>query len=224
MDGKEILRKLSKTELVSRIRTIRSIYGKLSEKQKRFYERFSVACMQGCGKCCEGFVPDITGGEAAFLAFGLISEGRDEEVLARLAAYDPASGMCPMYAPENPEAHCTAYEWRPLICRLFGGAASENKEGRPVFHTCKWNTLGKELTPEELEAHKRDFVLMADYGQMLDQSLGETRTMPLYEAVPAAIEKIRFLLELEAEEEEAKNDRPKKKHKPCAGKNGAGLF
>lgn len=201
MDEQEILRKLSKTELVSHIKNIRSIYSKLAERQKKFYARFAIHCAEGCGKCCECFIPDIIEGEAAFLAYGLIAEGREETVLAKLQSYDPATGVCPMYDPDNPAAHCTVYAWRPLICRLFGGAASENKEGRPVFHSCKWNSLETVLTPEQLEAHKRDLVVMADFGRMLDRELGETRTMLLYDALPAAIGKIRYLLELEAEEE-----------------------
>lgn len=197
MDEKQILEILKRTELLRRLKKIRSVYEKLEEKQKRFSERFCIRCKKGCGICCEHFTPDITNLEAEHLALGLISEGKDDEIVKMMEDWDPENPACPLYNQADEEHHCTVYKWRPLICRLFGGAASRNKEGHAVFKNCKWNENTHEITTQTLESHKRDLVVMGDYGWMLEEhETGDVQTALLPEALERAVSKIRLMLEL----------------------------
>jgi len=197
MDEKQILKILSNTELLKRLKKIPLVYDKLEKQQKRFSERFCVHCKTGCGICCEHFTPDLTNLEAEYLALGLISEERDDEVVKMMEERDPENPACPFYNQTDEMHHCTVYKWRPLICRLFGGAASRNKAGHAVFKNCKWNENTHEITTKTLESHKRDLVIMGDYGWMLEENeAGDIQTALLPEALERAISKVRLMLDL----------------------------
>lgn len=202
MDEKQILTILNKTELGIKLKKIEAIYEKLERNQKYFSERFDVHCKLGCGICCEHFIPDITNLEAGYLALGLISEGRDDEVVKMLQKRDPDNPICPLYNQDDELHHCTVYKWRPLICRLFGAAASRNKEGQAVFKNCKWNENTHEVTTKSLESHKKDLVVMGDFGWMLEEAeAGDVQTALLPDALERAISKARLMLELEEKSE-----------------------
>jgi len=202
MDEYALYRLLDKTDLIEHLNSIRELYKKLEADQKRFTKAFHISCVDGCGKCCESFNPDITENEAEFLAFGLIAEGIDDEVCNYLEKCPKNARSCPLYNG-NSEYHCTVYRWRPLICRLFAFSASVDKNGKPTYRHCKWNLNGHDLTEEEINAHREDVILMRDYGLMLDESeINDTKTYMLADILPKAINKIRFIMQLE---EEAKN-------------------
>lgn len=201
MEEEERLCRIEQTELFARIQKIRAIYETLKEGQARFCNRFDVHCKSGCGACCEHFIPDLTQAEAEFMAYGLMTEGRDDTVLQALAERDRNSPVCPLYDPTDAMHHCTVYEWRPLICRLFGAAASENKDGHPVYRNCKWNENGHDVTAERLDGAAEDVVCMDEYGMMLQEAEpGKAETVLLPEALERAVAEIRLIEMLESQE------------------------
>ncbi len=203
-EEQKVSAKLEHTELNDELKDIRALYTKLEAAQEKFCTVFDVHCKACCGACCEHFTPDVTTLEASFLAFGLITEGKADRVLELLAAPNPNGEGCPLYDKSNAEHHCTVYKWRPLICRLFGAAASDDKNGNPVFRRCKWNEDGHNVPTEVLRAHADVLVEMRTYGMMLEETERESQeTSLLPDALPRAIEKIQLLLELE--EEQTKN-------------------
>jgi len=198
MDEDEILREIDQTDLCEKVKKLRELYAILSEKQQTFCEGFNLHCVKGCGHCCEHFVPDVTRLEAAFLAIGLIAEGKDEEVLERIKSNEHPE-RCMFFNPDG-EYHCTVYKWRPLICRLFGASVYLDKEGRAVYRHCKWNPDAPVLTREQLEAREDILVLMSEYGLMLDEcDTADTERELLPLALEKAIFKVRFVMELEEE-------------------------
>ena len=46
---------LDKTSLKEKIDEIKRIYDELELKQKDFCSSFDIACIDGCGKCCENY-------------------------------------------------------------------------------------------------------------------------------------------------------------------------
>ena len=146
----EILKKLSDTSLYEKIKKIRNIYNRLEKKQISFCNEFNIHCKEGCGECCEHFTPDITEIEALFLAYGLIKENKDQDIINLLDSKEESDNYCPLYNKDS-VYHCSVYKWRPLICRLFGASASKDKNGNPTFRKCKWNTEGHDITKEEFE-------------------------------------------------------------------------
>jgi len=202
MDEEGILKSLNKTEVCTRIREIRKVYEVLEEKQKQFCSRFNIHCKGGCGKCCEHFNPDITEVEAEFLAYGLIVEGIDEQVLKLLENLKEDSEYCPLYNFEDNEHHCSIYKWRPLVCRLFGATASKGKEGEPEFRKCKYNEEGISIPSNTLEQFKEDLIFMGDFGMMIDEiQVSNRNTEMLKDAVIKAIYKVRFMIDLVSQEE-----------------------
>jgi len=198
----KVLKSLEDTQTYERLMRIKACYGKLERRQKEFCACFNIHCTENCGSCCEHFSPDVTAIEADFLAYGLIKEGKEDIVLELVKSKPDAEEHCPLYI-KNSVHHCSVYKWRPLICRLFGAAASKNKNGEPTFRKCKWNELGHDITPEEFAAHKKAVVLMGDFGEMLeniDPDNSETELLTV--ALPKAVAKIQYMLELERQSKE----------------------
>jgi len=95
-----------------------------------------LACPSGCGACCETSPPHVTVGDVAPIAVDLVARGAAEPVLARIDAL-PERGACALYEPGRPAGGCTAYELRPVVCRLFGFAAVRDKHGAPHLAACR---------------------------------------------------------------------------------------
>jgi Fe-S-cluster containining protein len=104
----------------------------------------ALACLEGCGACCEVFVPDVLPVEARYLAAWLL---RRRPELARAATAWPEAGSqearagarpsCPFYEASRTGGKCGVYPGRPLICRLFAFSTVRDREGRPSFALCK---------------------------------------------------------------------------------------
>ena len=196
MEKEKIIEKLKDTSLYSEFQKITEIYQELSLKQQTFCDTFDIHCKKGCGTCCEHFIPDVSTAEARYLALGLILEGKEEEAREKIASWDRASGYCPLYDFHN-EYHCTVYQYRPLICRLFGATASKNKEGRPCFRKCKYNEIGHDVEPTELEKNKSSVIHMSDYAMMMEEfSLDEKERLLLPDSLIREMNKIMYILEL----------------------------
>lgn len=201
MQKDEILKKLDGTITEERIIQVMKLYDKLEKKQEKFCDKFDIHCCEGCGSCCEHFTPDINEVEALFLAYGLIKENRDQEVLELLHSKNmDEEHYCPLYRENNP-FHCSVYKYRPLICRLFGASASHDKEGKCVFKKCKFNSIGHDVDDETFKKHKSALVLMSDYGETINQIAPNDLDRELLPyALEKAIDKIRFYLELKDDE------------------------
>lgn len=201
MENDELGSVLEGTSESSRLKLIEDLYNELAERQFDFCDSFCIHCDSGCGSCCEHFNPDVTNLEAEYLAYCLIVNGKDEYALERLASWENPN-YCPFYRKDS-EYHCTIYTGRPLVCRLFGSSASTDKNGHLRFRKCKWSSLMKDLTPEELEPKKDHVVNMADFGVQLEEDEpGEGQTYPVCEAIPRAIQKLRFLISLKLQQED----------------------
>ncbi len=195
MDEK-LLNKFKDTSIYDDLKKIEEIYLDLEKKQEIFCNTFNVHCKNGCGTCCEHFIPDVYAVEARFLAYGIIKEGKIEEVRKRINEWDKNNEYCPLYNFDN-IFHCSIYKYRPLVCRLFGATASKNKEGLPCFRKCKNKENGIDLTPTDLEKHKNAVICMSDYAMMLKEYSQEENNKDLLPvALIKELDKLSFLLEL----------------------------
>ncbi len=131
---------------------LETIHARIESDQSAFLARLAgkearLACPAGCGCCCLGFMPDLTGTEAAYMASYLldmvpdIDNPEDIEGLAlRLGKKEPGSpvkGSCPFHDSSRRGQNCLIYPARPLICRLFGFSAMRDKWGEPTFTLCR---------------------------------------------------------------------------------------
>ena len=205
MEYDQVLRLLIGTRIGERLSSIQKLYADLDRAQKKFTDIFNVHCKEGCGSCCEHFYPDITNLEAEYMAFGLIFQEKDQEVLDMIRSIKEEPSSCPLYKKDS-AYHCTVYGVRPLVCRLFGASVANNKEGRPVLRNCKWNPNVWNISTDELEKHEEDLVTMGSYGTQMEALQPEdTATYPLLEALERAICKIRFFIQIESDPEPEPN-------------------
>ena len=119
------------------LRALREIYDDAGRQMAAWARQVGLGCPQGCGICCEGFVPDVLPVEAGYLASWLLAE--QPQRVARLLERPPgpAPAACPLYDPAAPAAHCTVYPGRPLVCRLFGYAGMRTRHGGWAFRLCR---------------------------------------------------------------------------------------
>jgi len=113
-----------------------------------FEAKVRYKCREGCGTCCLKPTIEAQTIEMMPLAKHLIDCGRFEEIYEKLAS--SGDGPCEMFQAHEDGAEkgrCTAYEFRPSVCRLFGFSAVKKKVGPPQLVNCHWQ---KKLYPNEL--------------------------------------------------------------------------
>jgi Fe-S-cluster containining protein len=93
--------------------------------------------VSGCGRCCT--YPDVEASPLEFLpwAFHLFLNREAEKTL--LILNEAHSSTCLIYKPLSiiDQGRCSSYQYRGLICRLFGFAANTDKYGNLRLATCK---------------------------------------------------------------------------------------
>ncbi|MBN2874290.1 MAG: YkgJ family cysteine cluster protein [Spirochaetales bacterium] len=190
--------------LAERLESLAYLYHRADAAVAAFTEASGISCPFGCGSCCEGFVPDILPLEASYVAvylaaadpgraYSLVANGLEPRV------YEDGRVGCPLYADDTPY-HCTVYEARPLICRMFAFSAVRDKRGVPVFSACKLATSGSGVRSatgtELLDSFGVEPPLMADMGTELasidPDSAGERKALP--EALLEALSRVLFLV------------------------------
>lgn len=120
-----------------------------------FCQTTGLHCRRGCGACCQ--TPDIstTPLELLPLAQSLLAQGKDQEILKAIESHAHA-GHCIMHEVKDlsqSKGRCTAYEYRPGICRLFGFAAQKNKYDQVKLLTCKTIKSDLPQAVDKAQAH-----------------------------------------------------------------------
>jgi Fe-S-cluster containining protein len=154
-----IIRMLEGTFIGESLEALSSLYDDVEDETESFCNTYSIHCGEGCGTCCEHFMPDITPLEARMVASYILLVRHDLALVDRVM-HSEGMDHCPLYDKEHP-FHCTVYPARPLICRLFAQCASANKEGKAEFRRCRYNT--EETMPEHLSFLEK-VPVMGDYG------------------------------------------------------------
>ena len=133
-----------------KVRLIEQLFGNLENEISTFKQQFDINCIVGCGKCCTKL--DIEASPLEFLpwAFHLFLNGKAEDILNELQGR--SSTVCQIYQPlsliDNNSGSCGNYQYRGLICRIFGHAATKDKYGKLRLATCK---IIKEGKPDSYE-------------------------------------------------------------------------
>lgn len=203
---------LAGSSLEGPLMALQRIYESIRVAQEPWIAATPFRCPSGCGACCEGFEPELSEVEALYLAAWVI---RNDP--GRVSAVDGAASRrgCVLADPER-SGHCTVYPGRPLVCRLFAYSGDRGKDGAGRFRPCRrMEGIGPRPggISEGPDAHGwlaplGESELLARYGALppfmgdvareadllLPNSAGE-RT-PLREALPIAVARLRYLMEL----------------------------
>lgn len=195
---------LETTALADPLRGLYEIYDRIERSQAQWISASPFRCSEGCGSCCENFEPDILDVEASFLAAWMLLNQRER---IKTLSFDSEKTGCLLADPDNPY-HCTVYEGRPLICRLFAYSGDRGKDGRVRYRPCKFmkgdymnNGTGRAYTEQELtELFNTLPPVMGDLTAQATLLLPERSgdRYPLREILPAALIKIQHLMDLAA--------------------------
>lgn len=126
------------TSIENRVALVESLFQKLDLEISAFQNETKLGCIAGCGKCCS--TPEIDASPLEFLpwAFHVFLNGLAEETLLELEQNTTAT--CFLYRPKSLSditlGNCSTYQYRGLICRLFGFGASTDKYGKLRIATC----------------------------------------------------------------------------------------
>lgn len=126
------------TSIESRVLLVENLFQNLDVEINTFQKETKLGCLSGCGKCCS--TPEIDASPLEFLpwAFHFFMNGQAEEALAELA--QNTSATCFLYRPKSltefTSGKCSNYQYRGLICRLFGFGATTDKYGKLRIATC----------------------------------------------------------------------------------------
>lgn len=106
-------------------------------------------CVPGCGSCCESPHVEATVVEALPLAVEVYRRREEGHLFDAVSEKDlRGDPVCVLYRPEADDprhGRCTYYDFRFLLCRLFGFSARRGKTGTLEFSPCK---VMKEKNPE----------------------------------------------------------------------------
>lgn len=189
---------LEGTSLYAPLEQLFRIYEGIESSQRRWIDSTPYRCPAGCGSCCEGFEPELSEIEALYLGAWMIRA--EKEGLLETAEASQERVGC-VLADLTGEYHCTVYGGRPLICRLFAFSGDRDKSGFPRFRPCSRQNPREETTLNEETLLRRFGVLppiMGDFAGeaelLLPTSAGERS--PLREALPRAVAKIRYTMDL----------------------------
>lgn len=124
--------------LYRKVQAVERVFKGLEKDVAAFKRATNLRCISSCGRCCTK--PDIAASTIEFLplAYHLYKQGKALEWYHKLEENkDP---ICQLFSPvylENLGGMCTQYQYRGLICRLFGFSAKLDKNGTPQIVTCR---------------------------------------------------------------------------------------
>jgi Fe-S-cluster containining protein len=183
--------------ILKKVRAVDSLYAVLDKEIALFQSKSSLHCKAGCGKCCTHAEVDASPLEFLPWAFNLFLKGTAATTLDDLKTKTTA--ICHIYEPlsvvDSGSGKCSDYQYRGLICRLFGYGANRDKFGEMRLATCK---IIKESQAENFEAAQKAMKeglyvpIFTDYYMKLSQidfRLGNV-IVPVNTALKLALEEV----------------------------------
>jgi uncharacterized protein len=180
-----------------KVQAVEKLFAHLDNEISKFVINTSLSCKSGCGHCCTN--PEIEASPLEFLpwAFFLFLNGEAEKVLEKLKV--KSSSICHIYNPftliDSSSGNCGSYQYRGLICRLFGYGASADKYGKLRLVTCKIIKESQEenfqkaelviINGLEIPVFTNYYMRLAD----IDFQLGNV-ILPINKALKMAIEEV----------------------------------
>ncbi len=146
------------------------LFAHLDADIQKFYSKSSLRCLVGCGKCCTKPNIEATALEFLPLAMHYYMTGQAEQKLEELSEKDSLCHNFSLTSEEVGSGFCQNYNYRGLICRLFGASAAEAKGSKLKVYTCN---IIKESQPEAfqkttVEINKENFApIVAHYYRQL---------------------------------------------------------
>ncbi|MGB4268983.1 MAG: YkgJ family cysteine cluster protein [Spirochaetota bacterium] len=184
--------------LFPQLQKIIQLYKEIEKITSSVKYLFSVNCPYGCGQCCNTGSHNI---EASIIEMLPLCVYLYENNSYQFWINKACNNLCPFYEAEtlyNNTGRCAVYEYRPLVCRLFGFSFMKNKYGAIVPVTCP--TLQKQFTAQKntTAVTPEMLPLMSTFSLqsiMIDPAIGTNR-YPIDEAFRKAMNYVIYKMEL----------------------------
>lgn len=183
--------------IAEKVAEIEALFTALDSEIHSFQSTTTLKCLPGCGRCCTHHEIEASPLEFLPWAYQLYLKGEASEMLESLT--ENPSNICHNYDPigllEEGKGSCGTYEYRGLICRLFGYGANTDKYGKLRLATCKIIKADQALAfqnAEKLIADGQPVPVFSRYYMRLSQidfHLGNT-IVPINTALKIAIEEV----------------------------------
>lgn len=122
--------------MLDKIRKVEKIFKQVDKESEKFGKQSGLKCLTNCTLCCtkKGLEANVL--EFLPLANYLVKNNLHEAALELLES-EPEHCIN-LARSQNPgiTAGCSAYEFRGLICRLFGFSAVRDKNQKLAVYTC----------------------------------------------------------------------------------------
>lgn len=148
----EAARREVKTKYEQLVREVRAVYAEADAAVEEFCRISGLRCVPGCGACCETGVVEATALQMLPAAFHLWRTGVAWGVMRALQE-GSTTNRCILYRPDESRqgyGRCGLYQYRALVCRLFGFAGRRSKRGEVEIVACR--LLRAQLPPERAHA------------------------------------------------------------------------
>ena len=151
------------------------LYQELEQITSNVSNLFAVKCPDGCGECCNTSCSNI---EATITEMLPLCVYLYEKNTYQMWLDKAGQERCLFYetALNHKKGCCAVYEYRPLVCRLFGYSFTKNKYGAIVPVACptlkKQYTAKKEIIPTHSDALPQ-MSSISMQSMMIDPTRGE---------------------------------------------------
>lgn len=176
---------------------VEQVFADIGQTYAQYQRDRGLFCRSGCGECCLHPGIEATVLEMLPLAYSLLEEGKAESTLDALANHQQDG--CFFYQRHSADGkmgQCSVYLKRPGICRLFGAAGYNGREGEVLLSVCKNIKADHPVAyADTLIALESDPPPMIRNGKgqirQIDYELGGVN-FPINEAMRQALEKVLF--------------------------------
>lgn len=176
---------------------VEQVFADIGQSYAQYQRDRGLFCRSGCGECCLHPGIEATVLEMLPLAYSLLEEGKAETTLDALANHEQDG--CFFYQRHSSDGkmgQCSVYLKRPGICRLFGAAGYNGREGEVQLSVCKNIKADHPVAyADTLIALESDPPPMIRNGKeqirQIDYELGGLN-FPINEAMRQALEKVLF--------------------------------
>lgn len=172
---------------------VTKVFEEMSQTFSAYQNSTGLACLPGCGRCCQNPDVEATVLEMIPLAVKIYDEGKLDEWMDRLE--NNHQDICLLFQDQgNGKGFCGSYAQRPSVCRMFAVAATHDKHQKLTLSICKFireenQALASEVSNSVLDKNTPSLVSWSTRITNLGSQELNVRK-PLNLALKSALEKI----------------------------------
>lgn len=122
--------------MLDKIKEIERVFKQLDKETERFGKQSNLKCLTNCNLCC--LKKDLEANVLEFLplAYYLFQNNLHETALELLATNPEYCINLAKSQVQGQTAGCSNYEYRGMVCRLFGFSGIKDKNSKLAIYTC----------------------------------------------------------------------------------------